>query len=143
MPGPLTLAEIASRLGGRVRGEPATRVLQVGSLEAAGPEHITFLVGSRNRARLAATRAGAVILRPEMEPLTALPAIVCDDPYAYFARVSQLFNPVVAQPVGVHPAASFAPSARLGARVSIGAGCVVGENVTIGDDSCLYPNVVV
>jgi UDP-3-O-[3-hydroxymyristoyl] glucosamine N-acyltransferase len=43
----------------------------------------------------------------------------------------------------VHPAACVAASARLGRRVSIGAGCVVGEEAAIGDDSCLYPGVVV
>ena len=84
-----------------------------------------------------------MILAPENETLTALPRIVCDNPYAYFARVSQLFNPLTVQPPGVHAAAVVAPGARLGARVSIGPGCVVGEGVSIGDDSCLYPRVVV
>jgi UDP-3-O-[3-hydroxymyristoyl] glucosamine N-acyltransferase len=37
----------------------------------------------------------------------------------------------------------IAPGAHLGARVSIGPGCVVGEGVQIGDDSCLYPRVVI
>jgi len=83
------------------------------------------------------------VLAADAEPLTALPRIVCDDPYSYFARVSQLFNPRIAQAAGVHPSASIAPSARLGARVSIGAGCAVGDGATIGDDSCLYPGVVV
>src|SRR5688572_23226424 len=143
MPGPLTLGEIVARLGGRVAGEPQTLIRQVGSLEHAAAGEITFLAQPRHRDKLAASRAAAVILAAESEPLTALPRIVCDNPYAYFARVSQLFNPLVGQPPGVHPAAVVAPSARLGARVSIGAGCVVGESVSIGDDSCLYPRVVV
>ena len=143
MPGPLTLGEIVVRLGGRVSGDPATVVEQVASLDGAGSRQISFFTGSRYRAKLAATRAGAVIVGPESEGETALPRIVADNPYAYFARVSQLFNPVVAQPPGVHPSAVLARSARLGERVSIGAGCVVGEGVTIGDDTCLYPRVVV
>src|SRR5207237_7140445 len=60
-----------------------------------------------------------------------------------FARLSQLFNPLTAQPPGVHPSAVVAKSAKLGARVSIGAGCVVGEDVVIGEDCCLYPRVVI
>jgi UDP-3-O-[3-hydroxymyristoyl] glucosamine N-acyltransferase len=143
MAGPLTLGEIASRLGGRVAGDAGLRIRQVGTLEKAGPDQIAFLANPRYTAKLAQTRAGAVILSAEHESLTALPRIVCDDPYAYFARLSQLFNPIVLQPPGVHPDAVVAPTAKLGAGVSIGARCVIGEAVSIGEGSCLYPGVVV
>ena len=143
MPGPLTLGQIASRLGGRVAGNAETLVAQVGSLEHANPQQITFFSDPRLKAKLAATRAGAVIVDAAGEKLTALPRIVCDQPQVYFARVSQIFNPAVRQAPGVHPTAVIAPGARLGARVSIGPGCVVGEDVRIGDDTCLYPRVVV
>ena len=141
MPGPFTLQQIAQRLGGRVVGESGILIRQVGSLERATREQITFLSNSKLKAKLAETRASAVILAPGDEKLTGLPRIVADNPYAYFARVSQLFNPVVTQS-GIHPSAVIAPSAKLGRNVSLGAGCVVGENVVIGDDSCLYPRVV-
>src|SRR5438067_8926991 len=143
MPGPLTLGEIVQRLGGRVAGDPQTRVHQIASLEGADARHISFFTGRRYRAKLAATRAGAVVLGPEAEGETTLPRIVAENPYAYFARLSQLFNPLVVQEPGVHPAAVVAKSAKLGARVSLGAGCVVGEGAVIGDDSTLYPCVVV
>ena len=142
MPGPLTLGQIVARLGGRVAGDPATVVHQVASLENAEARHISFFTGVRHRAKLAATRAGALIVGADGEGETTRPRIVADNPYLYFARVSQLFNPVVAQPAGVHPSAVVAKSAKLGARVSIGAGCVIGEDVEIGEDSCLYPRVV-
>src|SRR5256885_4939372 len=143
MPGPLTLGEIASRLGGRVAGEPRPRISQVGSLEGAGAGQITFLSGPRYKMKLATTRAAAVILGPEMEGLTTLPRIVCEHPYAYFARLSQLFNPLTVQAPGVHPSAVVAPTARLGERISIGPHCVVGDGAAIGDHSCLYPGVTV
>ncbi|HVL36440.1 MAG TPA: UDP-3-O-(3-hydroxymyristoyl)glucosamine N-acyltransferase [Burkholderiales bacterium] len=139
----LTLDEIAGRLGGRVEGDGTTRVHQVGSLQGAVPGEIAFLASPRHRHHLAATRASAVILAAEAEALTALPRIVCEQPALYFARLSQLFNPLTTQPEGIHPSAVVAAGARLGARVSIGAGCVIGEGVQIGDDSCLYPRVVV
>jgi UDP-3-O-[3-hydroxymyristoyl] glucosamine N-acyltransferase len=143
MPGPFTLAQIATRLGGRIVGDPQTLIRQVGSLERAGRGEIAFLSNPKFRSRLADTGASAVVLSADAEALTALPRIVCDNPYAYFARVSQLFNPRTTQPEGVHPSASVAPGARLAARLSIGAGCVIGEGVEIGEDSCLYPGVVV
>src|SRR5438270_2108941 len=143
MPGPLTLGEIASRLGGRVAGDPQTRISQVGSLERAGAGQIAFLSSPRYKTKLANTRAAAVILGPEMEGLTTLPRIVCEHPYAYFARLSQLFNPLTVQAPGVHPSAVVSPTARLGKRISIGPQCVIGDAAAIGDDSCLYPGVTV
>ena len=139
----LTLGEIVARLGGRVAGDASTVVRQVASLERAGEGHISFFTGKRYLDKLAATRASAVILGAEAESETTRPRIVAENPYLYFARVSQLLNPLTLQPAGVHPSAVVARSAKLGARVSIGAGCVVGDDVTIGDDSCLYPRVVV
>jgi UDP-3-O-[3-hydroxymyristoyl] glucosamine N-acyltransferase len=143
MPGPFTLGQIVSRLGGRVAGDSQTLIRQVGSLERASVGQITFLSNSKNKPKLAQTQAAAVILAPENEKLTKLPRIVSDNPYAYFARVSQLFNAVVSQAPGVHPSAVVSPSAKLGKGVSIGAGCVIGDEVSVGDDSCLYPRVVI
>jgi UDP-3-O-[3-hydroxymyristoyl] glucosamine N-acyltransferase len=143
MPGPLTLAQIASQLGGRIAGEPGTLIRQVGSLERAGSGQIAFLSGPKYRSRLPGTAASAIVLAVEAEALTALPRIVCENPYAYFARVSQLFNPATTQAAGVHPSASVAPGAKFGERVSIGPGCAIGDGVVIGEGSCLYPGVVV
>jgi UDP-3-O-[3-hydroxymyristoyl] glucosamine N-acyltransferase len=139
----LTLGQIASRLGGRVAGDPEIPIRQVGSLEQAGAGQITFFNTKKLQAKLESTRAAAVILAPENENLTRLPRIVADNPYAYFARVSQLFNPVTSQASGVHPTAVVSKTASLGERVSIGAGCVIGDDVVIGDESCLYPRVVI
>jgi UDP-3-O-[3-hydroxymyristoyl] glucosamine N-acyltransferase len=143
MPGPFTLGQITSRLGGRVAGDPQIRIRQVGSLERAAPGQIAFFSSKKFQAKLASTQATAVILAPENEKLTALPRIVADNPYAYFARVSQLFNALQLQAPGVHASAVVSKTARLGERVSIGPGCVVGDHVVIGDDSCLYPRVVI
>ncbi|MBV9189957.1 MAG: UDP-3-O-(3-hydroxymyristoyl)glucosamine N-acyltransferase [Betaproteobacteria bacterium] len=143
MAGPMTLAQIVTRLGGRVAGASDTLIHQVGSLETADSHQISFYTGKRHRAKLDATKAGAVIVSADCEGDTRRPRIVADNPYLYFARVSQLFNPMVRQPAGVHASAVVAKSAKLGEGVSIGAGCVVGEDVVIGDGSCLYPRVVI
>jgi UDP-3-O-[3-hydroxymyristoyl] glucosamine N-acyltransferase len=161
MAGPLTLAQIVSRLGGRVVGDERVEIDQVGSLEHAGSRQIAFLANPRYRARLAGTRAAAVVLGPQAEALTALPRIVADRPYPYFARLSQLLNPVTAPVPGVDPGAHvgadarIAPSARveagavigsdahIGERAWVGANCYVGEGASIGEDCRLYPSVTI
>lgn len=143
MPGPLTLGQIVSRLGGRVAGDAGILIRQVAPLDGAGEGQISFFASARYRRKLESCRAAAVIVAPADEKATALPRIVTEKPYAYFARVSQLFNPQVTQPAGIHPTATVAGSAVLGKDVSIGAGCVIGEGVTLGEGSCLYPRVVI
>ena len=143
MTGALTLSEIASRLGGRVAGDAATRIHQVGSLESAASGQISFFSDPRHKAKLDTTQASAVIVSAEAEALTSLPRIVCDSPYLYFARVSQLFNPLTTQAAGVHASAVLGSNVSLGKGVSIGAGCVLGDGVAIGEGSCLYPRVVI
>jgi len=71
MPGPFTLAQIASRLGGRIAGDPEILISQVGSLERAGRGQIAFLSNPKYRSKLAATRASAVILAADAEAHTA------------------------------------------------------------------------
>ncbi|MGE3571789.1 MAG: UDP-3-O-(3-hydroxymyristoyl)glucosamine N-acyltransferase [Burkholderiales bacterium] len=161
MPGPLSLGEIASRLGGRVVGDAGVLIGQVGSLEHAGPGQIAFVAGRRYLARLAQTRAAAVVLAPDAEALTSLPRIVCDEPYPYFARLSQLLNPRPVPEPARHPAAHIDPAARIaasarveagaviaadaqiGERAWIGEGCYVGPGAAVGADSRLYPTAVI
>jgi UDP-3-O-[3-hydroxymyristoyl] glucosamine N-acyltransferase len=161
MAGPYTLAQIASRLGGRIAGDPEVLIRQVGTLEHAAADQLAFLANPRYKAKLADTRAGAVVLASDAEGLTTRPRIVCDNPYAYFARVSQLLNPARVPTPGIDPAARVAPGARIAAsarvdagavvgegarldeRVWVGAGCYVGEQTAIGADTRLYPSVTV
>jgi UDP-3-O-[3-hydroxymyristoyl] glucosamine N-acyltransferase len=137
------LDEIVARFGGELIGEGSLRVSQVATLERAGPDQIAFLANSRYRGQLQATRAGAVILAPAAAHACKQPHIVCANPYAYFARVAQLLNPLRAAKLAVHPSAVIAPDARIGEGTTVAAGCVVGEGVVIGAGSLLHANVTV
>ncbi len=155
------LADIAARLGGCVLGDAEVRISQIATLEKAQPGQISFLTNSKYRAQLAGTRAGAVILGEADAEATDLPRIVSDNPYAYFARVSALLNPLPAAETGVHSGAVVAADAKIdptasisataviddgaviGAHSVIGAGCCIGANTVIGSHARLYPGVVV
>jgi len=161
MAGPLSLGEIVSTLGGRLVGDAAVQIEQVGSLEHAGARQIAFLSSPRYKAKLSGTAAAAVVLAPAAEGLTSLPRIVSEHPYPYFARLSQLLNPSPAPRPGRHasaqidPAARVAPSARIeagavvcalaeiGERTWVGEGCYLGAGASLGADCRLYPSVVI
>jgi len=156
-----SLRQITERFGGDVDGDPSVQVRQVATLEAATPDTIAFLANERYLPQLKTTRAGAVIVGESARAATRLPRIVCANPYAYFARVSGLFNParrprpgthstavidesaVVAGDAEIGPRAVIGRNARIGTGCVIGAGCYVGDGVTVGGGSRLRPNVTV
>jgi UDP-3-O-[3-hydroxymyristoyl] glucosamine N-acyltransferase len=155
------LSEIAAQLGGRVIGDAEVCISQIATLETAQPSQISFLTNSKYRIKLATTKAGAVILAEADADATGLPRIISDNPYAYFAKVSALLNPLPEVVPGVHPSAvigsgaeidktaSIAATAVIGEGASIGAysvvgeGCCIGANVVIGKRARLYPRVVI
>ena len=157
----LTLKEIVARLGGEAVGEVASPLTGVATLDSAGPGDIAFLANPRYRARLAATRAGAVILGPGDRDAASIPRIVSDNPYAYYAKTVALFHPEEPAQPGIHPfaqvdgSASVDAYAEIGPFVVVGAGatigkgarigahCVVGEGAHIGAGTRLHPHVTI
>ena len=138
-----TLQEIVSRLGGEAVGEPAAPLTGVATLDSAGPRELAFLANPRYRARLATTRAGAVILAPGDRSAAAQPCIVTDNPYAYYARAVALFHPERGARPGVHPTAVVDASARVHPSAEVGAHAVIGAGSTIGEGAIVGAGVVV
>lgn len=155
----LSLADIAAQLGGFVLGDDQILISQVATLTSAGSGDITFLANMKYKSLLLETKASAVILSSAFSESLPVPCIVTENPYAYYARLATLLNPVAKAEVGVHTTAiclSELPSTvSIGANVSIGVevkfgenivvhpGCVIGDRVRIGSGSILYPNVTV
>ncbi|HSV45400.1 MAG TPA: UDP-3-O-(3-hydroxymyristoyl)glucosamine N-acyltransferase [Ramlibacter sp.] len=147
---PLRLASIVEALGGELVGDPRLAIEGIAPLESAGPAQLSFLSNPRYRQQLAASHAGCVIVGPAMRDAAAArgACIVADDPYLYFARVTQLWKRrKTGEPAGgVHPSAVvdpqavIDPSARIGPLcviergARIGAGTVLASRITVGED---------
>lgn len=160
-----TLQEIVASLGGQVDMGAAVsapvKVSRMASLVQAQSAAIAFFNDTKYTQSLQATHASAVILRPEHRHLTALPCILTDNPYAYFAKLSALMNPPRQYVNQVHASAvigadtqlpseltvdamaSIGERVQLGHGVRIGAGCVIEDDVTIGANTVLEPRVVI
>ncbi|HEY1610250.1 MAG TPA: UDP-3-O-(3-hydroxymyristoyl)glucosamine N-acyltransferase, partial [Paraburkholderia sp.] len=160
-----TLEEIVTQFGGEVVGDSAQRVASLAPLDKAGPQQLAFLANPKYLSQVETTSAGAVLINADdLAKLASQEGrnfIVTPNPYAYFARVAQVFIDLAApkaQP-GVHasanvdPSANIAPSAVIGPNVTVEAGAAIGERVrldanvfvgrgtTIAADSHLYPGV--
>lgn len=156
-----SLREIVSILGGELVGADDVIITRVASLSSAQSGQISFLTDSKYRSLLATTQASAIIVSNQNRGITDLPHIVTENPYAYFAKVSELLNPVTLFVKGIDASAvvddtSALPLSctiaancvigrhvKLGENVVIGPGCVIGDQVTIGDNTRLQANVVV
>lgn len=139
-------ADLAAQFNLALHGDAEARVDGVGTLAGAGPTQLSFLANPRYRGQLASTNAGVVVMRAQDAEGFAGTALVARDPYAAFARMAALFEPLPMREPGVHPSAvvdataHVAPDAHvgpfvsIGARSRIGAGAIVGAGCVIGDD---------
>lgn len=133
----LALGDIVAALGGELIGDPARVIERVGPLDAtATPGTLSFLSNPRYAAELAGSQAGCVIVAPASRDAAVArgDTIVADQPYLYFARLTQLWarharpTPVA----GVHPSAWVDPTATVDAGASLGPMVVVEAGAQIG-----------
>lgn len=147
------VGEIAALLGGRALGDTDKTIERIGALATADDNTIAFLANPRYRSQLEVSAAGCVIVAPELrDAVSQRPAaILCDDPYLAFARLTQWWAarqrvPAVA---GVHatavvePGAQLAPSASVGAMAYVAAGARVGEHAVVGAQAHVGADAVV
>ncbi|MGB0721209.1 MAG: UDP-3-O-(3-hydroxymyristoyl)glucosamine N-acyltransferase [Gammaproteobacteria bacterium] len=137
------LEELAGALDARVQGDGGLLIHGVSTIQNGKPGTITFLANPRYKKFLQDTDAGAVILTEDLAEDCPVPAIVCTNPYAGYARVSQMFEPTPSVGPGVHPLAHVAPTAIIGEGVTLEAGAVVQDGAEIGDEVYVGPNCVV
>lgn len=168
---PVTLGQIVDALGGALHGGlPSCPITRIASLEKADAQSISFLSHPRYTSQLAQSEAACVIVAENMREaaLKRGACIVVDNPYLYFARLTQwwkckhpeknwghFLNSLVHPSAIIHPDAHIADDAQIGplcvveANARIGAGTVltarvhIGVNCQIGQRCLLHPGVVI
>ena len=157
---PITLGELAERVGGQVRGDGCVEIHCVKPMGEAGPGDITFLNNPKYIAQLTTTQASAIIVSPEFAD-TPTNLLVADNPYLAFARITGMlmerrFNPQpgvselavvhetaeLGQDVAIYPYAFVGQGAKVGDRAALYPGVYVGEECEIGQDTVVYSNTV-
>lgn len=143
----LSLGSIVEVLGGELHGDPDLPIERLAPLEVATPKQLSFLANTKYQSQLTASKAACVIVGPELRDLALLrgACIVSDQPYLYFARVTQLWKKSLVQPIQPlrHPSAVIDPQAFVHPRARIGAFCVIERGARIGADTELKSHVTV
>lgn len=153
------LGEIAEALGADLKGSPDVEVSGLATLQAATEGQIAFLANPSYARHLTDTQASAVILSPSEVDQYPGNALVLDNPYFGYAKLSHWFDPSPVASPGIHPSAvvaetavicetaSIGPntviddSAVIEAGVVVGAGCVIGARSRLGESTLLRPRV--
>jgi UDP-3-O-[3-hydroxymyristoyl] glucosamine N-acyltransferase len=143
----LRLGSIVEALGGQLHGDPELMIDGLAPLQIAQSGQISFLNHPKYQQQLGSSRAACVIVSPQLEALALVrgACIVTDQPYLYFARLTQLWKkslPAVAKP-RIHPSAVIDPSASVDPSATIGPLCVVEAGATVGANTELKSRVTV
>jgi UDP-3-O-[3-hydroxymyristoyl] glucosamine N-acyltransferase len=143
----LSLGQIVESLGGRLIGDPQHIIQKLAPLDTAQADALSFLSNPKYQSQLATTRAGCVIVSAAVAETakvsTAL--IAADNPYHYFARLTQLWRQhtrVNDEPL-VHPSAVIHPQAHVDDTARIGPLCVVERGAHIGANTWLKSGITV
>lgn len=165
-----TLAQLANLTQSKQVGLPDYRVKNVATLETADAENISFLSkpafgqASRYEKAMLSSKAGIIIVHPEVKLIEGRNYLISEDPSRAFQVILETINVNRAQLtgfLGIHPTAVLHPSVKLGKdvvvgplavidqdtligdRTVIGSGCYVGPKCTIGEDCHLHPRSIV
>nr|WP_295778705.1 UDP-3-O-(3-hydroxymyristoyl)glucosamine N-acyltransferase [Rhodoferax sp.] len=143
----LDLASVVAALGGELYGDASLVVTGLAPLETATPQQLSFLSNPRYQQQLLASQAACVIVAPQMKEaaLARGACIVTEQPYVYFARLTQLWKRERGprKNASVHPSAVVDAEAVVHPSASIGALCVVERGARIGADTVLKSRVTV
>jgi UDP-3-O-[3-hydroxymyristoyl] glucosamine N-acyltransferase len=161
----ISLGAIVDALGGDLHGSADLSISALAPLEMAQRSELSFLSHPKYQSLLSKSEAGCVIVAPSMKVLALArgACIVTDQPYLYFAKVTQLWKhaqgrgnrPLVHPSAVIDPLAIVHQTARIGALcvieqgAQIGAGTelksrvTVGENCIVGERCLLHPGVVI
>ena len=149
-----TLGEIAEFIDAKIVGDSTIQIDSIASSTTAKSTQLTYISGKRHNKALVNSQAGAIILNEELLNDCPTNALVVDDTYLAFAKITHYFKKQITHQAGIHPSAKInnaqiANNCVIGKNVVIGsnsiisANTVIEDNVIIGDNTYLYPNVTI
>ncbi|MFA5122210.1 UDP-3-O-(3-hydroxymyristoyl)glucosamine N-acyltransferase [Zavarzinia sp.] len=145
--GPFSLRALAGIAGADLAdgADPDLSITGAAPLEFAEVGHVTFVGTVKYLPKLAETRAGACILRPEQASRAprGLALLLSKQPAIAYARVAQAFHPRRRATPGIAAGAVVAPDAVLGEDCEIGPFAVVGAGARLGRGVILEAHAVV
>jgi UDP-3-O-[3-hydroxymyristoyl] glucosamine N-acyltransferase len=144
---PITLETIVKALGGTLHGPASIAIERLAPLQSASHADLSFLNHPKYAAQLQTTLAACVIVSPSLANTAKQrgACIVTEDPYLYFAKLTQWWKRQSGQgsQAGVHASAVVHADAVVHPSACIGPLCVIEQGAQIGADTVLQSRVTV
>lgn len=138
-----TLGELAKLLDAQLIGDESIVIEGIATLAQAQSGQLSFLANMAYKDQLQHTQASAVIVHPKQVEECQCAALVLDNPYLGYAKVSQFFNTLPSPSGQIHPSAVVSPLAKVADGVSIGANAVIDDYAVLEEGSVIGAGSVV
>ena len=149
-----TLGDIASFVDAKLIGDASLEINGLAASSKAQKGQLTYISSSKYKLDLLNSTASAVILTKDLLDDCPTNALVVDNVYLAFAKITHYFKQYSNHLDGIHASAqinskNIANSCTIAEEVIIGKNCTIGANtaieqgVTIGDNATIQPNVVI
>jgi len=153
----LTLKEIAKLIGASIHGEPSKEILGINTLTNANSEQISYAVSKKYKKSLINSYAGAIIIDKNLVEYCPTNALLVENVYLAYAILTHKFKHLqninhfqtASQVINFHSKVNIAPGCIIGKNVtigentSIGANCVIEDDIAIGKNSLIESNVTI
>ncbi len=139
----MRLSDIAGRLGAELHGDGTIEITGVAGIEHAHPHQITFLANPKYASLAKSTRAGAILVEPDVAPLQNIATLRIRNSYRAFAEAIKFFYSEPRYTPGIHATAIIDATAEIGENAHVAAYVVIGAGVSIGSDAVLLPHTVI
>ena len=145
--GPISVADLALICGATCgeRTDAAKMIAEVGPLERAGQDTLSFLDNAKYLEAFSRSKAGACIVDPKYADRAprGMSLLLSTRPYKSYALAARAFYPDVPRSPGIAPTTSIDESAHLGEDCSIAPGVVIAADARIGDRCSVGANTVI
>ena len=140
-----TAAQIAGILEGTVEGNPDVEVSKLSKIEEGVIGSLTFLANPKYTSFIYTTEASITIVDEDFKPENKLETtlIRVKDAYKAFSKLLEYYNQVKMNKTGIEKPVFISETAVYGDTIYIGAFAYLGDNVKIGNDAKIYPNVYI
>ncbi len=139
----ITVGELGKLLNGEIVGDADILISKVAKIEEGEHQALSFLSNPKYEQYLYITESSAVIVNKDFVPSAPVSTVMIkvDDAYASFTYILEKFGNVSSSKTGIDDSAVISTKVIIGKKVYIGAHCCIEENVEIGEDSKIYPQV--
>ena len=131
-----TLADIASRVGGTVRGEGSVQIDAIAAIPESGPGALTFATNQAYLESALQSKASAVLVDEALAqetPHAQKPLLLVPSARVALMQLLRMLQRPRKRGPFVHRTAAVDPDAKLGADVYVGACAVIGARTVVGD----------